>query len=238
MKPGTNFTLASYPESMNTREQQIGIGLVALGGLWFLTTVVGGDTGWLWVAAVGAAFLFAYNRTRNPGLLVPGGILAGVATGILLESLLPFEGSAFLIGLAGGFYSLKLLEPRIHAWAIYPASILTAVAGLIFVTQNALLIALVLIGAGAYLLTRTRTSSRTVSVTASTDPVARKRLALEKWVKSLSKLEGKPSAEILRSEQIAALSSLEPDSLEGLRGVLDDAQVERYGNQILEIIRA
>lgn len=218
------------------REQQIGLGLVALGGLWFLTTVVGGDTGWLWVAAIGTAFIVAYNRTRNPGLLVPGGILAGVAVGILLETLLPFEGSAFLVGLASGFYSLKLLEPRVHSWAIYPASILAAVAALIFVTQNALLIALVLIGAGAYFLTRSRSGTRTASG-ATTDPVTRKRVALEKWVANLSRLERKSTSEILRVEQIQTLSTMTPDSLEDLRGVLDNAQIERYGNQILEIMR-
>jgi HRDC domain len=226
---------------MNTREQQIGLGLVALGALWFLTTVVGGDSGWLWVAAIGAAFIVAYNRTRNPGLLVPGGILAGVASGILLETLLPFEGSAFLIGLAGGFYSLKILEPRVHDWAIYPASILAAIAALIFVTQNALLIALVLVGAGLYFLTRNRNTSSSknskVSVVPA-DPVARKRVALEKWVKNLGKLERKPTGEILRHDQIQSLAAMTPNSLDDLRGVLDNAQVERYGNQILEVVRS
>jgi HRDC domain len=226
---------------MNTREQQIGLGLIALGALWFLTTVVGGDSGWLWVAAIGAAFIVAYNRTRNPGLLVPGGILAGVASGILLETLLPFEGSAFLIGLAGGFYSLKILEPRVHDWAIYPASILAAIAALIFVTQNALLIALVLVGAGLYFLTRNRNTSSSknskVSVVPA-DPVARKRVALEKWVKNLGKLERKPTGEILRHDQIQSLAAMTPNSLDDLRGVLDNAQVERYGNQILEVVRS
>jgi hypothetical protein len=222
---------------MNTREQQIGLGLVALGALWFLTTVVGGDSGWLWVAAIGAAFIVAYNRTRNAGLLVPGGILAGVATGILLETLLPFEGSAFLLGLAGGFYSLKILEPRIHDWAIYPASILAAIAALIFVTQNALLIALVLVGAGLYFMTRNRAATSKVSVVAA-DPVIRKRTALEKWVKNLGKLERKPTGEILRQDQIQSLAAMNPTTLEELRGVLDNAQVERYGNQILEVVRA
>ena len=219
---------------MNSREQQIGFVLIGIGALWFLTTVIGGDSGWLWVAAISAAFLVAYNRTRNSGLAVPGGILAGVATGILLEALLPFEGSAFLIGLAGGFWGVKLLEPKVHAWAIYPASILAAIAALIFVTQNALLIALVLVGAGAYLLTRQKQAPQGVQ---PLNPEMQKRQALEKWRVSLSKLEKKDKAEILRSEQLEALSQLNPNDLEDLHGILDTTQMERYGNQILELLK-
>jgi hypothetical protein len=218
---------------MNSREQQIGFVLIGIGALWFLTAVAGGDSGWLWVAAISAAFLIAYNRSRNPGLAVPGGILAGVATGIVLEALLPFEGSAFLIGLAGGFWGVKLLEPKVHAWAIYPASILAAIAALIFVTQNALLIALVLVGVGAYLLTRGRTQAAAQSVSIE----MQKRRALEKWRVSLAKLEKKNAAEILRSEQLEALLQLNPSALDDLHGVLDSAQVTRYGNQILEVLR-
>jgi HRDC domain len=218
---------------MNSREQQIGFVLIGIGALWFLTTVAGGDSGWLWVAAISAGFLIAYRRGRNPGLAVPGGILAGVATGIVLEALLPFEGSAFLIGLAGGFWSVKLLEPRVHAWAVYPASILAAIAALIFVTQNALLIALVLVGVGAYLLTRGRTQQVAPPMSAE----VQKRRALEKWRASLAKLEKKNPAEILRSEQLEALLQLNPSTLDDLHGVLDSAQVTRYGNQILEVLR-
>jgi HRDC domain len=219
---------------MNSRERQIGFLLIGVGALWFLTTVIGGDSGWLWVAAIATAFLVAYNRTRNPGLAVPGGVLAGVAAGILLESLLPFEGSAFLLGLAGGFYAIKLLEPRVHQWAVYPASVLAAIAGLIFMTQNALLIALVLIGAGAYFLTQNRAAKPSLSPSA--DPVLRRRQALEKWLTNLSQLERKPKAEILRGEQLERLAQLSPSGLEDLRGTLDAAQMERYGNQILEVL--
>lgn len=219
--------------NLKTQERQIGFALVGLGVLWLLTTVMGGDSGWLWIAAISAGFGVAYSRTRNAGFAVPCGVLAGIAVGILLEALLPFEGSAFLLGLAGGFYAVKTLEPKIHLWAIYPASILAAIAALIFVTQNALLIALVLVGAGAYLLTRNRAKSITV-----TDPAKQRQAALEKWRSNLAKLEGKARSEILSDAQLAALVSAPPATLEEMHATLQPEQVSRYGNQVLEILRS
>ena len=218
--------------NLKTREQQIGFALIGLGLLWFLTTAVGVDSGWLWIAAISAGFGVAYSRTRNAGFAVPCGILAGIAVGILLEALLPFEGSAFLLGLAGGFYAVKTLEPKIHLWAMYPASILAAIAVLIFVTQNALLIALVLVGAGAYLLTRNRSAPKTV-----TDPTKQRQAALEKWRSNLAKLEAKDKTEILSDTQLEALVNAPVATLEDLHDRLSSDQIARYGNQLLEILR-
>lgn len=220
--------------NLKTQEQQIGFALIGLGVLWLLTTVMGGDSGWLWIAAISAGFGVAYARTRNAGFAVPCGILAGVAVGVLLEALLPFEGSAFLLGLAGGFYAVKTLEPKIHAWAIYPASILSAIAILIFVTQNALLIALALVGAGAYLLTRKR-PAKPIS---ATDPAQQRRAALEKWRSNLAKLKGQDKAELLSDEQLGMLVSSSAATLEDLHGTLSTEQVARYGNQLLEVLRS
>lgn len=225
--------------NLKTQEQHIGLALIALGALWFLTTLIGGDSGWLWIAALAAAFGVAYSRTRNAGFAVPCGVLAGVAVGVLLETLLPFDGSAFLCGLAGGFYAVKTLEPKIHAWAIYPASILAAIAILIFVTQNALLIALVLVGAGAYLLTRNRSAAKSVTVSATvTDPVQQRRAALEKWRSNLAKLEVKDKSEILNDVQLETLVGSATATLEDLHGTLSAEQVARYGNQVLEVLRS
>lgn len=225
--------------NLKTHEQHIGLALIALGALWFLTTLIGGDSGWLWIAALAAAFGVAYSRTRNAGFAVPCGVLAGVAVGVLLETLLPFDGSAFLCGLAGGFYAVKTLEPKIHAWAIYPASILAAIAILIFVTQNALLIALVLVGAGAYLLTRNRSAAKSVTVSATvTDPVQQRRAALEKWRSNLAKLEVKDKSEILNDVQLETLVGSATATLEDLHGTLSAEQVAHYGNQVLEVLRS
>ncbi len=227
--------------NLKTQEQQIGLALIGLGALWFLTTVIGGDSGWLWIAAIAAAFGVAYSRTRNPGFAVPCGILAGVAVGVLLETLLPFDGNAFLCGLAGGFYAVRTLEPKVHAWAIYPASILAAIAALIFVTENALLIGVVLIGAGAYLLTRNKSKSATVTTTgglAAADPAQQRRAALEKWRSNLAKLEGKDKSAILSDAQLEALLGAPAATLEDLRGALSTDQIARYGNQLLEVLRS
>ena len=225
--------------NLKTQEQQIGLALIGLGALWFLTTVIGGDSGWLWIAAIAAAFGVAYSRTRNAGFAVPCGILAGVAVGVLLEALLPFEGSAFLLGLAGGFYAVRTLEPKIHAWAIYPASILAAIAMLIFVTQNALLIGLVLVGAGAYLLTRNRSATKSVTVSATViNPAQQRRAALEKWRSNLAKLEAKDKSEILSDAQLETLVSSPAATLEDLHDTLSSDQIARYGNQMLEILRS
>lgn len=233
----TIFDGDAYTKFMNlkTQEQQIGFALIGLGLLWLLTTALGADSGWLWIAAISAGFGVAYSRTRNAGLAVPCGVLAGIAVGILLEALLPFEGSAFLFGLAGGFYAVKTLEPKIHMWAIYPASILAAIGVLIFVTQNALLIALVLVGAGAYLLTRNGRSSAKPST--FTDPVQQRQAALEKWRSNLAKLEGKDTSEILSDVQLGMLVSRAPTTLEDLQATLSADQIARYGNQLLEVLR-
>ena len=225
--------------NLKTQEQQIGLALVGLGLLWFLTTVIGGDSGWLWLAAISAGFGVAYSRTRNAGFVVPCGVLAGVAVGVLLETLLPFEGSAFLCGLAGGFYAVKTLEPKVHAWAIYPASILAAIAALIFVTQNALLIALALVGAGVYLLTRKRLATKPITVSVAVDDSAqRRRAGLAKWRASLAKLEGKDASAILSDAQLEVLVGNPAATLEDLHGTLSADQVARYGNQILEVLRS
>ena len=221
--------------NVKTKEQQIGLALIGLGLLWLLTTVMGGDSGWLWIAAISTGFGVAYSRTRNAGFAVPCGILAGVAVGILLETLLPFDGSAFLLGLAGGFYAVKTLEPKVHIWAIYPASILAAIAALIFVTQNALLIALALVGAGAYLLTRNGRAAKSTTVT---DPTRQRRAALQKWRGNLAKLTGKDGQAILSDAQLETLVSSATTTLEDLHGTLSADQIARYGNQVLEVLRS
>ena len=217
--------------NLKTQEQHIGLALIGLGLLWFVTTVMGGDSSWLWIAAISAGFGVAYSRTRNAGFAVPCGILAGVAVGILLEALLPFEGSAFLLGLAGGFYAVKTLEPKIHLWAIYPASILAAIAALIFVTQNALLIALALVAGGAYLLTRKRSAPKTIA-----DPARQRQAALQKWRSNLAKLTAQDQAEILSDAQLETLVNSPAATLEELHGALSPEQVTRYGNQLLEVL--
>ena len=140
---------------MTERDRNVGLTLIALGALLLFSNLFGIGSGWIWLAGISAVFLYAHRTRREPGLAVPGGILAGIAAGVLLEGLLPFDG-IFLFGLAAGFYMVRTLEPKIHDWAIWPAGILAAIAAMITLTSNTWLLVLVLLGMGAFLLGRNR----------------------------------------------------------------------------------
>ena len=111
------------------------------------------------------------------------------------------------------------------------AGILAAIAALIFVTQNALLIALALVGAGAYLLTRKRASSVAVA-----EPARDRQAALRKWRSNLAKLTAQDQAEILSDVQLETLVNSPAATLEELHGTLSPEQIARYGNQLLEVL--
>ena len=68
-------------------------GLIALGALLLAARWTPGD-GWLWVALAASGFLYGYARQRVRGLLVVGGLLAGLAGGLLIGGL----------GIPGGFW--------------------------------------------------------------------------------------------------------------------------------------
>lgn len=132
--------------------------LVALGVLALLARLSGG-TGWLWVGVVAASFLFAYARERTYGLLVIGAVLAGVSAGILLEGNLGWDGG-FLVGLGAGVLGIELGDPRRGRWPRIVGVALIAVGLINGLLQAGILgsawFALVLIGAGAWLLVRRR----------------------------------------------------------------------------------
>ena len=140
---------------MTERDRTIGTSLLALGVLLLVSNITGAGSGWIWLAAIAAVFLYAHRTRREPGLAVPGGVLAGIALGVLLEGLLPFDG-IFLLGLAAGFYLTRTLEPKVHEWAIWPAGILAAIAAATVLSSNTWLLVLALLGSGAYLLGRKR----------------------------------------------------------------------------------
>lgn len=90
---------------------------------------------WTWngrlaLALMGVGFVVWAALARNPGLLVPGGVLVGVGVGSWLQA--GYGPAAFLWSMAGGFLlipalSFALFGPRkIHCWAVWPA------AGLVF----------------------------------------------------------------------------------------------------------
>ncbi len=90
-------------QTIDNRNQQIGWTILGVAGLILLSTINGAVEGFFWVGAVALAFFYAYRQTKQHGLVVPAGVLAGISTGILLEGITPFNG-IFLVGFAGGFW--------------------------------------------------------------------------------------------------------------------------------------
>jgi HRDC domain/TgpA N-terminal domain len=131
----------------------IAVGVVALLGR------LSGGAGWLWVGLVAIGFLWAWVAQKSYGFLVTGCILAGVAVGILLESSWGWNG-AFLISLGIGFIMIDRLETRQNKWPFYVGIILAVLGLLIGILETGFLgsfwFALLLIGAGVFILTRSQ----------------------------------------------------------------------------------
>ena len=130
--------------------------LIGVGSL-FLLSRLDMDTGWQWVGLVAAAFLWGYVARKSYGLLVAGSILAGVAVGILLEESWGWNG-AFLVSLGVGFAMIDRIEPKTNRWPLYVGGLLALFGVVVGLSETGVLgsfwFALILIGAGAYLLNR------------------------------------------------------------------------------------
>ncbi len=121
---------------MNVRRQSritAGVTLILVGfALLFLQRLEGyGDTGVLGV--LGAVFLIGYFWRRAYGLLVPAGILLGLAVGTLLdETVTEVAADWTAAGLGAGFflvYGVELLyRGNNRWWPAIPGSILLVVA--------------------------------------------------------------------------------------------------------------
>jgi hypothetical protein len=220
---------------MNTKDQRFGLVLLGAAGLVALAALNSSVASFFWLGAMSLGFFWAHKRTGQNGFIVPAGVLGGIALGSLLEGITPFDG-IFLLGFAGGFWAIRTLEPRAHAWAIYPAWVFTALAALIFITENAWLISLGLVLTGVYLLSK-RNSKPVSSHTEITIPTPGKLERLQVWRSQTAAQSNLPEAEVLRTEQLERLSKLEPENVDALFGVLDTAQIERYGKSLLELLR-
>ncbi len=232
----TDPSITQRLQNAAPRDRQLGIGLLVLAGLVVLASFNGALSGFFTLGTLALGFLVAHRRTRLHGLAVPGGILAGIAIGVLLEGITPFSGIA-VAGIAFGFWLVKILEPQRHAWAGYVALGFAAIAGLVFVTENAWAVALALILAGVYVLSRRNASVARESATeiAAAQPTALERLLA--WRAAVAQRDGQPEAEILRTEQLERLATLRAQNVDGLFGVLDTAQIERHGKALLTVMR-
>jgi hypothetical protein len=236
-------------------------------GIAILLTIslIGGDgAAWLWIGAIAAGFLYFYREHRQAALAVPGGILAGISAGILLETIIGIEG-IFLVGFAGGFYLITLLEPKKHAWAIYPAAVFLAISTLIFVTDMPWVFVLGIFGLGVYFLNRNHNkpvSSRRVQtteffeveITHSSVPVpipeiqtptssntfhtALSRLdRLKAWRGNIAAQNQIAPQDVLSDAQLEHLAHAPVGTLEGLQDTLEIQQLVKYGQAVLTILQ-
>lgn len=113
-----------------------GLVLILLGGLFLVNQMVEiPAVGKLFLPGLGVLFLIWGVITRTGGLLIPGGILTGIGTGVYLMEALPLEGEkepgVFLLAFGGGFVLITLLSlvfsTEKHGWALIPGGILAAI---------------------------------------------------------------------------------------------------------------
>ncbi len=144
------------------------LGLIALVGQFVELPSIGR----LFLPGLGLVFLLWGIVSRNSGLLIPGGILSGLGTGIYLMDILPLEGAAhagvFLVSFGAGFGLITLLSliftPEKHWWALWPGSILGLIGAMMLIGGAALDVLtfvgtywpVVLILIGAYFLIKRR----------------------------------------------------------------------------------
>lgn len=106
--------------------------VVALGAL------AGPHLPWAWggpgmMIVMGVAFVVWAALARTAGLLVPGGVILGVGTGLWLRG--TYGPAAFLLSLAGGFLLISVLSLALFGrggrttwWTVWPAGGLTVAA--------------------------------------------------------------------------------------------------------------
>lgn len=148
-----------------------GLVLIIIGVVALIATLSRNEQiGLLFLPALGLIFLIWGIAVRNPGLLVPGGVLTGLGVGVLLAQDVfktPDQQSAvILISMGVGFLIITplslLVARRRFYWPLVPAVILGAIGAAILVGGVALQVAqdigtfwpLILIAAGIYVVWR------------------------------------------------------------------------------------
>ena len=167
-------TLETPPAHHDTRGRVVaGIALIAIGLLALLAQLTNWSIlGWILLPTLALIFLAWGLLTRNFGLIIPGGILGGLGLGIftmvgpfssLFASVQP---GLFMLCFAGGWALIALLSPvtsdRVHWWPLIPGAVIGMIGLFLLGGRFTWAImqlmgyawALILIGAGAYLLLR------------------------------------------------------------------------------------
>ncbi len=240
----------------NPNSQRLGYILIGIAALLTISLIAGDGAGWLIIGAIAAGFLYFYRENRLPGLAVPGGILAGVSAGILFDSILGFD-TAFLVGLAGGFYLITRLEPKRHAWAIYPAIALIGIVVLNFVSDSPWIFILGTFALGVHFLNRNKSVSSSQATpnievnlssietnspiveaqTSSSFHTALSRLdRLKAWRGNIAAQNQIGVQDVLSDAQLEHLAHAPVSTLEALQDTLEIGQLVKYGQAVLSIL--
>lgn len=120
--------------------------LIAIGILLLIAQVF--QLGWLSLLVtplLGAAFIVWSIAARIPGLMIPGGILAGLGVGILLMTQPLFASKEFvpaavlMLSFAAGWLLIFALTPlasgRLELWPLIPGAILAALGALFWIGE-------------------------------------------------------------------------------------------------------
>ncbi len=164
------------PKTNDTRDRVIlGVMLIAIGLLVFLSQIIDlPHIEWLILPGLALIFLIWGLITREIGLLIPGGILAGIALGVYLITgpyagqIEENQGGIFLLAFSAGWALISLLsvisKQGFQWWPLIPGAIIGLV-GLAIMRGGAAMQLLeilgyawplILIAIGAYLLLRRR----------------------------------------------------------------------------------
>lgn len=137
-------TTTATPEIRNRTAG--GILLIAVGLLLLAGQIIRLDN--LFLPALAVIFILASIAQRNPGLMVPGGILMGIGVGsFLTENVFfamaePARGGLFLVSLAGGFALITVLSSMFtkqsQVWALFPATIIGLIGGALLIGGSAI----------------------------------------------------------------------------------------------------
>lgn len=99
-----------------------GLALIVLGAALLALERTGGSPDHLFLILVGGVFAAGYFYKKAFGLLIPGGILIGLGSGLAYDDLYSrsfVDGESAVFGLGVGFlliYVVSLLYERVHRW--------------------------------------------------------------------------------------------------------------------------
>ncbi len=140
MAPQLPSGTQEFPGETSTNRNRLAVGvmLVAIGLLALALQFIDlGNLVWLMFGGLALIFIVTGIVTRTFGLVIPGGILAGLGLGMfLMLQPIPFldginEGGVFMLGFAAGWLLITLLSPLtgegFQWWPLIPGGIIGAV---------------------------------------------------------------------------------------------------------------